>query len=355
MTIISWQPDDTSADVITHLLDGRCVALPSESTYEVVCSALNPRALANLPTDQTAAIVLFDFAELFDWMPRLRGAGARLFRKLGPSPVILRASAGHTAGLCPRLPDQARERVAANGLLAVRFPGHPIWNNLRAAGPLVSVPIPGAINAAEAERLVGAKVACVVDGGDAQYADVPTVVRIEGRRAVVERQGVLNQEQIDELACARILFVCTGNTCRSPMAAAFCARMLATHLGCEPAQLPEHGILVQSAGLAAMMESEASREAFVVAAELGSDLSHHRSRMVTMEMLAWADHIFAMTMGHASTLESIHLEGMTLPHMLSRTNEDIVDPIGAEAAAYRTCAHQIMACLQVRLPELLES
>jgi protein-tyrosine-phosphatase len=46
---------------------------------------------------------------------------------------------------------------------------------------------------------------------------------------------------------------------------------------------------------------------------------------------------------------------MVAPRMLSRVHEDIMDPIGAEQAAYRTCAHQIQACLQARLPELLES
>jgi len=46
---------------------------------------------------------------------------------------------------------------------------------------------------------------------------------------------------------------------------------------------------------------------------------------------------------------------MAQPRMLSPNHEDIIDPIGAETAAYRTCAHQIMACLHARLPELLES
>ena len=77
--------------------------------------------------------------------------------------------------------------------------------------------------------------------------------------------------------------------------------------------------------------------------------------MVTMEMLAWADHLFAMTNGHCSTLESIALEGMAHPRMLSPVHQDIADPIGAELAAYRTCADQILTCLKARLPEILES
>jgi protein-tyrosine phosphatase len=103
------------------------------------------------------------------------------------------------------------------------------------------------------------------------------------------------------------------------------------------------------------MGTDASPDAATVAADYGADLARHKSRMVTMEMLMWADHLFGMTAGHCYTLESILVEGMTLPRMLSPHMEDIADPIGGAVADYRTCAHQIHACLQARLPEFLES
>ena len=342
--------------VIRHLFEGRCVAIPSEATYEVVASALNPDALAGLAMNQQPAVVLFDYAELFDWMPRLRGAGARLFRRLGPGPVVLRADGAFSSGLWTRLPAESRRLVTTNGLLAVRWPAHPGWSELRRAGlPLIAVSVTNGYTAEETAKLVGDQAASIVDAGPTQYGKLPSLVRVDGNRCVLERAGVLSQDEVDELAMTRIVFVCTGNTCRSPLAEAICTKLLADHLGCPPADLKQHGFCVQSAGLAAMMGNNASPDAVRVAADLGADLSRHNSRMITREMLHGADHLFGMTAGHCYTLESVLMDGMPLPRLLSGRFEDIADPIGGELADYRTCAHQILACLQARLPELLES
>ena len=103
------------------------------------------------------------------------------------------------------------------------------------------------------------------------------------------------------------------------------------------------------------MGAPASPDAVTVIANMGGDLSQHQSGMITMEMLVWADYVFGMTAGHCYTLESLWAEGMTPPRLLSPAHEEIADPIGGELADYRTCAAQILACLQARLPELLEA
>jgi protein-tyrosine phosphatase len=353
--IVPWQPNESCRLVIRHLVDGDCVALPTESTYELVASALQPDAAGRLRKLGQPAFAISEYAELAEWLPLLGGAGARLFRKMGAGPITLQADAGFATGLWSRLPDATRQHTAEDNRIAVRWPGHPIWRELRQAGiPLVSASIPAGVSAAETAHLLGDRAACVVDAGPASIASVPTVVRAAGRRCVVQQAGALSDEEIDELALCRIVFICTGNTCRSPMAQVLCVKVLADALGCAPADLKQHGYCVQSAGLAAMMGAVASPDAASVVAEMGAELAQHSSRMVTLELLQWADYLFGMTSGHRWTLESIAAP-MPPPRMLAVDGVDIADPIGGAWADYKTCAHQILECLQQRLPELLEA
>jgi protein-tyrosine phosphatase len=299
--------------------------------------------------------VITEYAELGDWLPLLRGAGARLFRKSGAGPIALQAEAGFATGLWSRLPEVTRQHTVQDNRIAVRWPDQPIWSELRETGiPLVSTPIPGGLSAAEAAQLLGAQAAAIVDAGPASFAAAPTVVRATGRRCLVQQAGAVSAEQIEELAQCRILFICTGNTCRSPMAQVLCAKLLADALGCLPGDLKQRGFCVQSAGLAAMMGAHASPDAVTVVAQMGAQLTEHASRMVTRELLQWADFLFGMTAGHCWTLESIPVP-MPVPRMLAVDGTDIADPIGGAFVDYKTCAHQILESLQQHLPELLEA
>lgn len=356
---VPWQPNEASRQVIAHLAAGECVALPTESTYEIVASAIHPRAvqqLQNAAGQEVPAVALTEVAEVADWLPLLRGGGARLVRKLGLGPYTLRAEAGYRRGLFERLPAIVRTALSCENGLPVRLADHPIWSELRQVGlPLISAPIIGATDAVEAERIAGGNVAIVVDGGPSLFVLPPTVVQVDGRRTRVVREGGLTAEQHDELTLCRILFVCTGNTCRSPMAEALCVKLLADRLGCGPAELQQNGFSVQSAGLAATMGSEASAEAVQAAAALGADASRHRSCMASVDMLLWADHVFAMTAGHWYALRGVDVPNLPVPEMLSPAHEDIADPIGRALIDYQSCAQQILDCLQQRLPQILES
>jgi len=131
----------------------------------------------------------------------------------------------------------------------------------------------------------------------------------------------------------RILFVCTGNTCRSPMAEAV-ARRIAERRGME--------LEVRSAGTSAAPGSPASRGAYLAARDRDLDLSGHESTPLTGELAGWADLVVCMTEAHrerAATLgeaaSRTRLLSDFLPEDHPRAGRDVPDPVGRSLDVYR--------------------
>lgn len=135
----------------------------------------------------------------------------------------------------------------------------------------------------------------------------------------------------------RIIVVCTGNTCRSPMAEAL-LRDKAIKAGLEDK------VKISSAGVAAGGSFPASRGAYTVMKAQGLDLTGHRSSQLTPEAIASADLILTMTVGHKRAILSFISEAkdkvFTLTEFANVTG-DVTDPFGGETAVYQACAEQI--------------
>lgn len=145
-----------------------------------------------------------------------------------------------------------------------------------------------------------------------------------------------------------LLFVCTGNTCRSPLAVA-AWRAFGT---------PE--ITASSAGLAAQTGMTISPHSARVAQEWNQDLSGHKARFLTEKMAREADYLIGMTAEHAHALRSRFPQANVLElgdfalashenqavdndlrRLLGEASGDILDPIGGSLEAYQECGAHI--------------
>ena len=125
------------------------------------------------------------------------------------------------------------------------------------------------------------------------------------------------------------------------MAEAIFRRLFSERLGCTEGDLRRHGYDILSAGIAAGDSFPASQEAIELLQQRGIDLSDHLSRQVTSEILSECDRVYAMTETHLAALQDARPDLTGRMQLVTRNDQDISDPIGGGADAYRECADQI--------------
>jgi protein-tyrosine phosphatase len=368
--VIKVDPENAYGDTVRRAVEvldqGGVVAFPTETVYGVGARVDRPeamgrlRALKSRPADKAFTVHIGSREDAFAFAPECPPLASRLMRKAWPGPLTLVVGL-EDPGAAPAsrsLNGVAMKAIYYNNAVGLRYPDDSVAEAvLRAVkAPMVAASANEAglappLDAADVLENLDGRIDVLLDAGPTKYSKPSTIVRVTADGYEMIREGVYDAGIIERLSVLRILFVCTGNTCRSPMAEGIARKMLADKLGCHPDELPGRGVVVTSAGTGGGFGA-ASDNAVQVMSERGIDVTQHQSSGLTAEAIQQADHVFVMTTMHRNRVLDIVPAAEDRVRLLLDA-EDVRDPVGGDRDEYERCAQIVEGGVRARLEEVM--
>ena len=263
---------------------GGLVAFPTETVYGLGANMLNKKAVERIykvkrrPPEKKLSIHIADVASVEKFAAEIPQAAYKLIHRFWPGPltIVLEAKDGGTVGF--------------------RFPRNQVaYEFLKEAGVPVVAPSanisgePPPKTASEVLKDLDGSIDAILDGGKTALGLESTVVDLSQEYAHVVREGTITPHAINKAIETKIvLFVCTGNTCRSVMASYLLRDKLKGR----------EDIEVLSAGVSGIPSAGASAVVMDVMKKNGLDVSAHTNRLLTDELIKMADLILVMEQVH---------------------------------------------------------